>query len=464
MPEEKRDNQNLDLNRSSRSHPSMRIGEPIAHKSGQLDFMPNRWLRIGFAAQNKERMFNNLLTHINVETLREAFNALDGSKALGIDGESKNNYKRNLEANLVDLENRIHKGSYKPQPKRELLIDKDNGKKRPIAISCFEDKLVEWVVGKLLETTYEPLFIRNSFGFRPLKSAHQAIVATYQSLKHNKRPYVVEIDFANFFNSIPQKKLMKLLGKRISDRRFKGLIGRFMKSRILDQSGKLSIPEVGTPQGSIMSPVLANIYLHDVLDMWFLDNFKSYNNIIVRYADDAVFFFRKEETAIQFMEQLRKRVENFGISLNDEKTKIINFHKQEHSDFSFLGFTFYWGKKWKIARKVLKFKTQKIKLHKKIESFEWWIKRNRSMLRTAKIWEITKSKLRGHYNYYGFEFNSAKLYHFYRQVVRLLFKWLNRRSQKISYSWEKFSRKLLFDPLPTPPKMAKLKHMGGWNV
>jgi group II intron reverse transcriptase/maturase len=425
-----------------------------------MDWCPNRWLRIGFAAQNKGTVFNNLLTHINVETLREAFKALDGSKALGIDGKSKKDYEKNLEANLENLVTRIHKGSYKPQPKREVLIPKVNGKSRPIAISCFEDKLVEWVLGKILETIYEPLFIRNSFGFRPFKSADQAIKAIYHSLKHNKRPYVVEIDFAKFFNSIPHKKLMKVLGKRISDRRYKGLIGRFCKTGILEESGKLAIPEAGTPQGSVMSPVLANVYLHEVIDSWFLQNWASYNNIIVRYADDGIFFFKKKEQADEFVSKLMERVQAFGLTFNEEKTKLVYFHKQENSNFSFLGFTFYWGKKWGSSQRSLKFKTQKKTLHRKIQNFQIWIKTVRTRLKTKEIWRLAKRKLIGHYNYYGFILNGAKLQHFYREVLKLLFKWLNRRSQKVSFDYEKFKRKLLNDPLPTPPKMAKLKPLG----
>ncbi|MFT5207474.1 MAG: RNA-directed DNA polymerase [Candidatus Omnitrophota bacterium] len=420
---------------------------------------PNPWLRIGYAARKEGVMFGGLLCHFNAETLREAYNALDPSKAVGLDGISKKVYGENLDGNLEDLVTRIHKGSYKPQVKREVLIPKADGKKRPIAISVFEDKLVEWVLGKVLESMYEPIFIRNSFGFRKNKSTHQAIQATYHSLKGDNRSNVVEIDFANFFNSIPHRKLMKILSQRTNDSRFKSLIGRFLKAGILEQSGRLSQPSSGTAQGSVMSPILANIYLHVVLDTWFLENYASYNSIIVRYADDAVFFFRSKAKADQFTESLGERVKAYGLELNLEKTNIINFKVEGNNSFTFLGFTFYWDKKRRGIKPSLKFKTQKKRLLKKIHEFSHWIKSIRSQMKLQKIWELAKLKLIGHYNYYGYGCNRAKLSHFYHEAIRSLFKWLNRRSQKKSYTWGSFWRRLQNIPLPTPPPMYKLKHL-----
>ena len=406
-------------------------------------------------------VFNNLLTHINVMTLREAFKALDGSKALGIDHISKSSYGEKLEENLEDLTSRIHLGTYKPQPKREVLIPKSNGDMRPLAIGCFEDKLVEWAVSKVLENAYEPLFIRNSFGFRPAKSAHQAIKACYCSLKNNQRPHVVEIDFSNFFNTIPHRKMMKILGKRISDRRFKGLIGRLLEVAIQDDTGKLEPTETGTPQGSIASPILANIYLHEVLDQWFLENHASYNNIIVRYADDAVFFFKDENVAKNFLKQLNDRINTFGLSLNKDKTRIIDFRNTERNQYDFLGFTFYWGQTVRYKRQ-LSIKTQKKKLHKKLQEFDQWVKEVRCELKTSEIWELAKAKLTGHYQYFGYWMNRPKLNHFYWEAVKSLFRWLNRRSQKRSYSWEGFEERLKQFPLPKPPSPTQLRKLG-WS-
>jgi group II intron reverse transcriptase/maturase len=426
---------------------------------GKTEMYSNRWLRIGHAAGKADTVFNSLMAHINVETLTEAYDCLDATKAIGTDGVSKKAYGAKLEENLKNLVARIHIGSYKPQVKREILIPKANGKMRPIAISCFEDKLVEWAVGKILTSMYDPTFIKNSFGFRENRSAHGAINAIYCSLKDNKRPNVVEIDFASFFNSISHKELMKILSKRINDNRFKGLIGRFLKVGIMKQSGELENPEVGTPQGSIMSPVLANIFLHEVLDQWFIKNYASNANIIVRYADDAVFFFGSEDIAKKFVEELGKRIAQYDLKLNEEKTNIISFDKSKQNTFDFLGFTFYWGKKERGGKQPLKIKTQQKALHKKIQEFDHWIKSVRSQVKLKEIWKLTKAKLVGHYNYYGYADNLPKLNHFYAETIRSLFKWLNRRSQKSSFNWEQFKRRMEFNSIPTPPPMTALKYL-----
>lgn len=418
----------------------------------------NRWKRIGSRAAEPHVVFSNLLTHINTETLREAFYALDGNKAEGTDGITKERYGIKLDENLTELSRRVHEGSYKPQDKREVLIPKSDGRMRPIAIACFEDKLVDWVVSKILTTVFEPLFIRNSFGFRPNKSAHEAIRATYLSLKDNKRPYVVEIDFASFFNTIPHRGIMKALDQRTSDNRFKSLIGRFLKGGILEHSGQVTTPTVGTPQGGVMSPILANIYLNEAIDQWFVENYASYNNIIVRYADDAVFLFKCEDQALLFVEDLQKRVKKFGLTLNMEKTRTVDFRRSENHQFDFLGFTFYWEKKTNKHRpRPLKMKTRKEALHKKMQEFEQWIKENRSRMKLATLWEKAAQKLAGHYGYFGLWTNFPKLQHFYSRAIKSLFKWLNRRSQKASYTWEQFLQRLENLPLPTPPHIQHLK-------
>lgn len=425
----------------------------------QLDMLPDRWARINNRAKDLSFVFNNLHMHINVDSLGEAFRALDGSKALGVDKVSKEAYGRSLEENLKDLAHRVRVGSYRPQPKREVLIPKANGKRtRPIAIACFEDKLVDWVIGRILTEIYEPMFIRNSFGYRPEKSADQAIKACYYSLEKNKRPYMVEIDFKSFFNTIPHKKLMRILTKRITDRRFKGLIGRFLVGELIDSTGAMAAGDIGTPQGSIMSPILANIYLNEVLDQWFLKNYASYTNVIVRYADDGVFFFKKEDDAKEFLKSLRQRCSAFGLTLNQEKTQLVDMSKSLNNQFDFLGFTFYWGKQG--SRRILKVKTQKEKLHKSITDFDHWIKANRNRHKLNKLWNITKAKIRGHINYYGYWMNGLKINHFYWAVTKSLFKWLNRRSQRMSYTWSGFSERIKNLPLMRELGKLKLKQLG----
>jgi RNA-directed DNA polymerase len=422
----------------------------------------NSWARIGLKAKDPEIVFNNLFGHINMENLRQAFKALDGTKATGIDGISKEQYAKDLEINLEDLKQRLHRGTYRPQAKREILIPKSNGKTRPIAISCFEDKIIEYVLGKILESAYDPIFIRNSFGFRPRKSPDDAIKANYNILKDNKRPFVVEIDLANFFNTVPHRKLMRILQKRINDRKLMGLIARFLHVDILNMRGTTRATEVGTPQGSVMSPILANIYLHYVLDTWFTENWASNEAVIVRYADDAIFMFSKEKQANDFLVDLKLRLAEYKLCVNEDKTAIINFSKGKENIFSFLGFTFFW-KKLKGWRKInLAIKTQKEKLAKKNQEFYDWIKLNCHRKKRKEIWSITAAKLRGHYNYYGYYCNRGKLKLFYWNVIGSLFKWLNRRSQKKSLTWPQFKRLLSREPLPLPPTTTKLKTLG-WS-
>lgn len=427
-------------------------------KSLITGYYQNRWTKIRLTAGDRGVVFNNLLTHVDKDSLREAYKAIDGSKALGMDGISKQDYGKQLEGTWTNwwLE------STWEATKREVLIPKADGTQRPLATGCFEDKLVEWAVAKILSTTFEPLFIRNSFGFRSDKSAHQAINAVYQALKKNRRPHVVEIDFARFFNTIPHRKLMKVMSKRIADRRFRGLVGRLTQAAIQTPDGSKDPTKVGALQGSIVSPILANIYLNEVLDKWFMQNYASQHRVIVWYADDGVFLFHSEAEAKSFVEQLYTRVTQYGLTLNSDKTRVINFHNTERTQFDFLGFTFCWGKGIE-GKPWLKVKTQKKQLHKKLQEFDHWVKKVRSQIKISAIWTFAQAKLRGHYNYFGYRMNSQKLNHFYYEAVRSLFKWLNRRSQKRSYNWEGFAERIKQFPLSEPPPINRLRKFG-WST
>ena len=459
MRKEPREQQNLNLVTGSPSF--SREGSREQEEIYQTDMFPGRWTRVSLKAQDKSFVFQNLLTHFHVDSFKEAFKALDGTKAQGVDGISKSEYGKNLEANLKTLEQKVKRGTYRPQPKKEVLIPKANGKTRPICISCFEDKIVDWVISKILTQVYEPLFIRNSFGYRPNKSADSAIKACYNSLAKNKRIHVVEIDFSSFFNTIPHRKLMKILGKKISDNKFKGLIGRFLIGDLISHDGEQIPSEIGTPQGSIMSPILANIYLNEVLDQWFLKKYGSRDNVIVRYADDAVFFFKEKDKAQNFMLELKDRVEHFDLKLNEDKTHALELTKINHNSFSFLGFTFYWGKQG--SRTTLRVKTQKGKLLRAIREFDCWVKLNRSKYKLKELWALAKSKITGHLNYYGYHCNALKINHFHQMAIKSLFKWLNRRSQKRSYTWEGFTERLENFPLMSSLKHIKFKQLG-YNI
>lgn len=447
------------LNRNELTQVGRRTEKPgsMAVPDFKLEMQTNSWLRIGLSAKDTEKQFCNLLCHFTVANFREAFRALDGNKAIGIDGRTKSEYAKNRESNLEDLVSRIHKGTYRPLPKRRAFIPKANGEMRPIAISSFEDKMVEWVCAKILSLLYEPIFIRTSFGFRPSKSAHDAIKTSFASLKDDKRPFVVEIDLASFFDTVPHRKLIRLLRKRITDRRFINLIARFLKAGVTDEIGKLSTSETGTAQGSIVSPVLANVFLHYILDAWFLRGYASKNAVIVRFADDAVFLFNEKQKAEEFKVALKERLMSCGLKINEDKSGIISFRRGRGNVFHFLGFTFYWRREYGTKKFKLILKTENKRLMRKIQGFTDWIKEVRSRKKLNEIWQTVAAKLRGHYNYYGVQTNRPKLRYYYYAVINSLFKWLNRRSQRKSFTWERFSRRLMFHPLPMPPRVASLK-------
>lgn len=425
----------------------------------KLELQNNSWLRIGLTAKNTEKVFTNLFCHFNMENLREGFNALDGSKAVGIDGITKAEYGRNLDINLNSLLSRLHKGTYRPQLKRGVEIPKANGQMRPLAIASFEDKIVEWVLAKLLTTIYEPIFTKFSYGFRPKRSTMDAIKVFFCSLKNNKRPYVVEIDFANFFNTVPHKRLLKMIRKRISDRRMISLIARLLQVGIMEKTGDIKQNEVGTPQGAIVSPVLANIYLHFALDEWFMNEWVPKGAVMTRYADDAVFSFELEGDANQFANELARRMAEYKLTLNPEKSRVVRFTKKEDQAFSFLGFTFYWGRDRGSQARLLKVKTEQKRLEKKVIEYGKWVKESRTHFTTRELWEKTNEKLRGHYEAYGVFCNRPSLYTFYHKVVGLLFRWLNRRSQKRSFTWAGFKMRMQQYPLMVPPPVGKLKQL-----
>jgi RNA-directed DNA polymerase len=450
------------LNRKQKSQVGLRAGKlgmdskPVDLK---LELQNNSWLRIGLTAKDTKLVFNNLFCHFNMENLREAFHALDGSKAVGIDGISKEQYGRNLDGNLQDLLTRLHKGTYRPLPKRGTEIPKANGQMRPLAIASFEDKIVEWVLAKLLSIIHEPIFIKHSYGFRPRRATMDAIKVFFNSLKDNKRPYVVEIDFTSFFNTVPHKRLLKMVKKRISDRRMISLIARSLQVGIMEKTGDIKQNEIGTPQGAIVSPVLANIYLHYALDEWFMKEWAPNGAVMTRYADDAVFCFELKGDADSFAQALKERMTGYKLILNEEKSRQLNFHRKQKQAFSFLGFTFYWGKDRGSHTQRLKVKTEQKRLDKKVMEYSQWVKENRHRMTTAELWEATNEKLRGHYDAFGVFCNRPKLYSYFHLVVGQLFRWLNRRSQKISYTWEGFKMRMSQYPLLAPPPVHKLKDL-----
>ena len=369
---------------------------------------------------------------------------------------TKEEYEQSLEENLENLVKRMKTGSYRPNPTRRVYIPKETkGKMRPLGISSYEDKLVESAIAQILEKIYVPKFFYESFGFRPNRNCHQAVREIIEMVQYRKTNYVVEADIRGFFDNVDHEWLMKMLRHDIADKRFLELIEKFLKAGIME-NGKYLDSERGTPQGNGASPILANIYLHYVLDNWFDVIVKrqcSGECYLIRYADDFVCGFQNEYEAKVFREKLEERFAKYGLELAEEKTKVLEFGRfarrnrekrgQGKPDtFDFLGFTFYCGMDGKKQFFRCRVKTSKKKLRSKIKAMKEWIMNHRT-LPLEWIFKTINAKLRGHYQYYGVTDNTREVKSFLCTTKKLLFKWLNRRSQRRSYTWDTFNYGLL---------------------
>lgn len=410
--------------------------------------MPQAFWRLSQSAKSQpQKAYDNLMCQLKTELLHRSFHSLDSHKAKGIDGMTKARYGRELDNNLGRLQDQLHKGSYHPLPARQVFIPKANGKRRPLAISSLEDKVVQKAVADILMVLYEPLFTEASLGFRPKRGCQTALSRLYGWMKEGIRPYVVDVDIEKFFDSVDHERMMTILQKRISDPRFLRLIRKLMKAGIM-VNGEAVPNTLGTPQGSIVSPILANIYLHDVLDEWFHKHYGNHYQKMVRYADDVVFCFKRREDAEGFFQDLDNRLKEQGLNLSREKSRVVSFRPEDGNTFNFLGMTFYWGRT-RQHQPLLKLKTQTEKFRKSIQAFTAWIKENRNRYKLRVLWEEAKAKLRGHYAYYGVAFN-RRVQSYYFLCTKILFKWLNRRSQKTSMTWQEFLRRKARNPLPVP--------------
>jgi group II intron reverse transcriptase/maturase len=393
----------------------------------------------------------------NQGSLIECFHELDKDKAVGVDGITKMEYGADLHSNIEKLITNMKNMAYRPGPVRERHIPKEGkpGATRPLGISNLEDKIVQRMTQKVLESIYEPLFLECSHGFRPKRSCHTAIKALMEHLYKNEIQTVIDIDLKNFFGTIDHELLENILKDKIKDPKFMRYINRMIKSGVLTE-GELKISEEGVPQGSICSPVLSNIFAHYAIDTWVEEMVKPACKGSVglfRYADDAVICCQYEADAERIRQTLGKRLGKFKLQLNEEKTKLVPFNKRlanqgvKQGTFDFLGFTFYWGKAqsgWVIPKLKTKAKAMKTKLKRVNE----WAKEIRNKKPLKEIWKIFKAKLRGHVQYYGVSHNIEKVNTFLYRSTKIMFKWLNRRSQRKSYTWEKFQAFMISDPLP----------------
>ena len=407
--------------------------------------------RIGeLSTQHQEMVFNNIGHLISVDMLKEQYQQLDGKKAVGIDKVTKEDYEENLDQNLMRLIKRIRRGTYQPRPARITEIPKEDGGSRPLAIACFEDKLVQLAVSTILNKIYEPLFLSSSYGFRPGRSCHDALRALTKSVFPNLRGALVEIDLRKCFNVIPHSELMKILRNKISDRRFLRLIEVLITAPIME-GNQPTRNDSGCPQGSIVSPILSNIYLHHVIDEWFETIRHTHirgRAEEIRYADDMVFTFEHKEEAQRFYQVLPKRLAKYGLALHPEKSQVIPAGylcaKQAHTKgerlptFKFLGFIGYWAK----ARKGfwrLKYKSRPDRMTAKLKGLRKFLWENLNVKDTHALLDTVIRVVRGWMNYHNISDNAHMIEAFRKQCMRILFKWYNRRGRKRPLSWKRFN-------------------------
>lgn len=421
-------------------------------------------------ANRTDGKVQNLAAYINVSALKAVHGKMDRHKASGIDRVTKEEYGLNLDENLERLVKRMKDGNYYPNPSRRVYIPKETkGKMRPLGISCYEDKLVENVIAEILMEIYEPKFYDTSYGFRPGRNCHQAVREVKRCIQKGKTSFVVEADIRGFFDNVDHEWLMKMLEHDIADRKFLGLIRRFLKAGIVE-NGKYLDSEAGTPQGNGASPVLANMYLHYVLDNWFdviVQRQCRGECHLIRYADDFVATFQYRYEAEVFRQRLEERFRKYGLELAEEKTRTLEFGRFAVADrkkrgqgkpetFDFLGFTFYCGMDVKKQFFRCKVKTSRKKLRSKVKTMKEWIKAHRTMP-LEWIFKRVNAKLRGHYQYYAVTDNQRDVQLYLRCTKELLCKWLNRRSQKKSYTKEAFYNGVLRAfPLAEPRVMVSL--------
>ena len=394
------------------------------------------------AASHKKHRFGSLYGLLNEENLAWCFDFLRKDAAPGVDRVDYREYQRNLASNIHDLVERLKTNRYRAKLVRRRYIPKLNGKMRPLGIPATEDKLVQVAVAKILEAIYEQDFLEWSYGYRPKRSPQDAATALTRTLHYGRYYWVVEADIKGFFDNIDHDWMIRMLEERIDDKPFLRLIRKWLQAGILETDGQVVHPVTGTPQGGVVSPVLANIYLHYALDLWFERRVKPRCRgvaMIIRYADDFVCAFQYQSDAEAFYGSLGDRLGKFGLSVAEDKTRILRFCRFDLAGsgrFDFLGFEFFWDRTRRGLRGV-KRRTSRKKLRASLAIFTAWIRSSRHRPLSVII-QTLKAKYRGYWNYYGVVGNSASVALFFYRSKRILFKWLNRRSQRRSYTWTGF--------------------------
>lgn len=411
------------------------------------------------ANANPKYRFRNLSGMLSEENLIWSWQFLKKRAAPGVDRIDHAEYQENLRENVTDLVGRLKRDSYKAKLVRRKWIPKGKDKRRPLGIPATEDKLLQTAVTKILESIYEEDFLDCSYGYRPRRGALDAVKKMTSELQFGKYSYVVEADIKGFFNNIDHEWMIKMLEERIDDKPFLKLIRKWLKAGILEEDGEVLRPEAGSPQGGSVSPILSNIYLHYVLDLWVENVVKKRcrgSVKLIRYCDDFVCAFQYKEDAERFYKELGIRLEKFNLELAKEKTRILRFSRfdMERSEaFDFLSFEFRWGKDRKGKSRVQR-RTSRNKFRASIANFTDWVKKNRHM-RLNRLIKILNSKYRGYWNYYGIIGNYKSLSEFYFVTRGILFKWLNRRSQCRSYTWKGFHQMWAQMKVETPRIVQK---------